>query len=102
MASIHVRFGEITPGGNPVYQRKPRATEVIGSSGATATGTVRAQASEYVTISVPGDAAAGVYAWIYADDEPAAATSAGDAVPPGSKETFGPLKAGDRVSVIDM
>lgn len=97
MANIHIRFGEIMPGDAPVYQRVPRSSEVITSSGSNQTTTMTATGGDYATITAIDGA---VYVDIAAS--PNASTNKREAVPSGGTKDFGPLKEGDKVAVVDV
>lgn len=99
MANIHVRFGEIAPGSQPVYQRTPRKSETVTSSASSAQSTNTANSGEYATVTAIDGS---VYVLI-GDNPTALASGAGmDAVPSGGTKDFGPLKDGDKVAVIDV
>ena len=99
MASIHIRFGEITPGSDPVFQRVPRKSETVTSSGTSAQSTNTANSGEYVCITALDGS---VYSLV-GENPTALASGAGmEAIPSGGFKVFGPLKDLDKVAVIDV
>jgi hypothetical protein len=98
MGTVHVRIGEITPGSNPVLTRRPRRAETLTTSTSSTATTITADGGEYATVTVL-DAASGVYVVI--NDNPTA-SAAGDAIPGGGQQTYGPLKPFDRIAIADV
>lgn len=96
MADVRIRFGGVMGGGAPVYAPIPDATAKITSSASSQATTAAAEQNDYVTIKAIG----GTVAFAIGPAPVAIATS-GDVVADGERMDLGPLKAGDKVAIID-
>lgn len=96
MADVRIRFGGVMGGGAPVYSPIPDATAKITSSGTSHATSVSAEQNDYVTIKAIGGAVA-----FAIGQAPVAVATSGDVVAAGERADFGPLKAGDKVAIID-
>lgn len=94
MATVHIRFGGLMGGGAPVYAPTPSSAQTITSSATSQQSTAVAQAGDYVTVDASGGAVL-----VAIGQNPTAASSVGDMVQ--ATKDFGPLKAGDKVAIID-
>lgn len=98
MADIHISFGEVMGSGAPAYARLPRKSETVTSSASSAASVNTANGGEYVTITaIDGP----VFTTIGASPTALASGAGMEVVVSGAWRTFGPLKDGDKVAVID-
>ncbi len=97
MADARIRFGNVMGAGAPVYAPRPIAQQAINTTASSQTAAYTAQGGEYVTIGVIGTSVA-----IDIGPNPTAVATSGDVVLGGLSRDFGPLKAGDRVALIDV
>lgn len=97
MADIRIRFGAVMGGGAPVYASRPKASQKITSSGTSQASTYSADDGDFVTVfALTGAVAIDISA------NPTAIATSGDVVPSGATRDFGPLKAGDKIAIIDV
>lgn len=98
MADARIRFGNLMGAGAPVYATRALASQAINTTAASQVSAYTAQGGEYLTVAVNGTTAVA----IDIGPSPVAVATSGDVVLGNQTRDFGPLKAGDRVALIDV
>ena len=96
MSAIHITLGQVMGAGAPVFAPTPRAVQALASDSTSTASTITADDGDYACI-----AAYGGDVLITIGPSPVAATGTGYRIATGTRMEFGPLKAGDRIAVID-
>lgn len=97
MATVHVAFSGATAAGAPVYPAAPKQAETLTSSASSQQTSISADGSAYAHVSASGGAV-----FVSIGQNPTAASGAGWLVADGETKSFGVLKEGDKVAVIDV